>query len=217
MRLVQAARAPQGWRRMSGLAHRLGPRAWQRITAILAAVLLAGMLAACSGSRPARTAAARTVTVTKDFTVALPSGDHPRITASSKGSEAAGRHRDSDQAPARQRPLAAQRHRCACPGSAPDRLRPAAGRRSHPQLPHPAQQCPSRSSPFLASLDTTTGKWVPVPSTYDAATGVVSARVTHFSIWAPLSWIKSAVAAVLKGALEACSTWPAWALLRTAA
>jgi len=61
---------------------------------------------------------------------------------------------------------------------------------------------PAGSSPFLASLDTTTGKWVPVPSTYDAATGVVRARVTHFSIWAPLSWIKSAVAAVLKGALE---------------
>jgi len=57
------------------------------------------------------------------------------------------------------------------------------------------------SSPFLASLDAATRTWVPVRSSYDAATGVVSARVTHFSIWAPFDWVKSAIAAMLKGAI----------------
>jgi hypothetical protein len=55
--------------------------------------------------------------------------------------------------------------------------------------------------PFLASLNPSTGRWVPVPSSYDPATGVVSAHITHFSIWAPLGWVKSRIAAVFKGAL----------------
>lgn len=56
--------------------------------------------------------------------------------------------------------------------------------------------------PFLASLDPSTGRWVAVPSSYDPATGVVSARVTHFSIWAPLGWVKSRIAALFQGALQ---------------
>jgi hypothetical protein len=57
------------------------------------------------------------------------------------------------------------------------------------------------TTPFLASLDTVTGKWIPVASHYNSATGEVSARVTHFSIWAPLDWVKPRIAALFKGAL----------------
>lgn len=63
------------------------------------------------------------------------------------------------------------------------------------------REVPSRTTPFLASLDTATGKWVPVATHYDPVTGEVSARITHFSIWAPLDWIKSRVTALFKGAL----------------
>lgn len=59
----------------------------------------------------------------------------------------------------------------------------------------------SGTTPFLASLDSATGRWLPVNSQYNPSTGVVSARVTHFSIWAPLDWIKSRVIAAFKGAL----------------
>jgi hypothetical protein len=59
------------------------------------------------------------------------------------------------------------------------------------------------TTPFLASLDTATGRWVPVASRYDPETGEVSARVTHFSIWAPLDWVRARIAALFKGALLA--------------
>jgi len=55
--------------------------------------------------------------------------------------------------------------------------------------------------PFLASLDPGTGQWMPVPSRYDPATSAISARVTHFSVWAPFSWVNSQIAAMAKGAL----------------
>jgi hypothetical protein len=55
------------------------------------------------------------------------------------------------------------------------------------------------TTPFLASLDRATGRWVPVPSSYDPTTGVVSARVPHFSTWAPVQWVESRVAAVFEG------------------
>jgi hypothetical protein len=58
------------------------------------------------------------------------------------------------------------------------------------------------TTPFLASLDPATGKWVPVPSSYSAAAGTVSARVTHFSVWTVLDWVRSKIADVLKGALS---------------
>jgi hypothetical protein len=60
---------------------------------------------------------------------------------------------------------------------------------------------PPNSRPFLASLDQKTGRWIPVASSYDPNTGAVSARVPHFSVWAPLSWVTSRIAAMLKGAL----------------
>jgi hypothetical protein len=61
---------------------------------------------------------------------------------------------------------------------------------------------PAGSAPFLASLDAATGSWTPVPSRYDASTATVSARVTHFSVWTVLDWVRSHLAAVLRGALS---------------
>ena len=61
------------------------------------------------------------------------------------------------------------------------------------------QRAAAGTTPVLASYDPATGLWVPVPSRYDPATGVVSARVPHFSIWAPIQWLTSRVEAVLEG------------------
>ena len=61
-------------------------------------------------------------------------------------------------------------------------------------------KAPAGTTPFLASLDEATGQWVPAPSSYDPRTGAVSARVPHFSVWAPLDWISSEVLSFLKGA-----------------
>jgi hypothetical protein len=187
---------------MRKLAHQLRQDTWQVTAAILAATLLTGMLAACSGSPPARPPAAQKVTVTKDITVTVPLADrHAALPAVKAEKEPAATailtrrvHVSGRSLPSAIDVLAPAQHLIA---SGP---LPAGGlilsfrvRRS---------SVPAGTSPFLASLDTATGKWIPAPSTYDAATGVVSAHVTHFSIWAPLDWIKSAVAAVLKGALE---------------
>jgi hypothetical protein len=65
------------------------------------------------------------------------------------------------------------------------------------------QRVAAGTAPFLASLDTVTGLWVPVPSSYDPADGVVSARVPHFSTWAPVQWVASGVAAVFEGITSA--------------
>lgn len=168
----------------------------------MAAVLLAGMLASCSQAPPVRKIAARTVTVTNGITITLPSAGHhaalPAVRAEQEPAATAILTRQL-QISGRSLPsaiavLAPAQHLIAA-GPLPAggvilsfRVRPSS--------------VPAGTSPFLASLDTATGRWVPVPSTYDAATGVISAHVTHFSIWAPLDWIKSAVAAVLEGALE---------------
>jgi hypothetical protein len=63
------------------------------------------------------------------------------------------------------------------------------------------QRVAAGTQPFLASLDPATGTWVPVASSYDAATGVVSARIMHFSVWAPFDWVRARIAALFKGAL----------------
>lgn len=187
---------------MKRLTGRRWPRPWQGMAAILSAVLLAGMLASCSRATPARHSAAHKVTVTNDITIALPPGEHhaalPAVRAEKEPAATVALtrqlHVSGHSFPSAIAVLAPAQHLIAS-GPLPAggvilgfRLQPGS--------------VPAGTSPFLASLDTATGKWVPVPSTYDAATGVVSARVTHFSIWAPLDWIKSAVASVLKGALE---------------
>jgi len=47
--------------------------------------------------------------------------------------------------------------------------------------------------PFLAWLNGAT--WVPVPSSYNAKAGTVSATVSHFSTWAPFTWAISQIRA----------------------
>jgi hypothetical protein len=54
-------------------------------------------------------------------------------------------------------------------------------------LPFDAASLPQGATPedlVLAYHDETTGSWVPVPSSVDAATGTVTARVSHLSDWA---------------------------------
>lgn len=172
------------------------------MAAILSAALLAGLLASCSEAPPARKSAAHKIIVTKGITITLPSADHHAALPAVRA------EKEAAATTILTRPLHVSGR--SLPGAiavlAPAQHLTAAG-------PLPAGgvilsfriqtgRVPAGTSPFLASLDTATGKWVPVPSTYDTATGVVSAHVTHFSIWAPLDWIKPAVAAVLKGALE---------------
>jgi len=73
--------------------------------------------------------------------------------------------------------------------------------RGLPQLPGQQERVSAGTALFLASLNTATGRWVPVPSRYNRATGAVSARVRHFSIWEPLDWVRARIAAVFNGAL----------------
>jgi hypothetical protein len=185
-RHVAACSHPQGWRIRSTRALSVG----------LAAVLAAAVVTSCSGSPVGVTPLTRMVSVAPGVTVQLPASSvavlakaDPRATASlTKPVRVGGRNLASAIAV-----LAAAQHL-----SATGPL-PASGVvlsfRVNPR------KVPAGTTPFLASLDTATGKWVPVASRYDPATGEVSARVTHFSIWAPLDWVRSRIAALFKGAL----------------
>jgi hypothetical protein len=143
------------------------------LAASLAAVVMAGGLAACSGSPPRD----REVALARNLTVTLPPGS-PRVSA--------------------QREPVTVQSRLARELAAPERIT-AAGR------------LPGRAvltfhvgyvggSPFLAWLDG--GTWVPVPSTYNARAGTVSAVVPHFSTWAPFTWITSRITAWISAALR---------------
>ena len=180
----------------------LRSRWWRAMAAGLALALSAGTLAACSGAPPAGASKTRTVAVTKDVTVTWPAGSPtsglPVVTARSEPGATAVLTR---------RLLIGGR---SLPGAV-SVLAPAQHLIASGRLPRGGAvlsfhvrpgSVPPGASPFLATLDTATGQWIPVASTYDAAAGVVSAHIAHFSIWAPLDWVKSAVAAVLKGALE---------------
>ena len=102
--------------------------------------------------------------LTRNLTVALPPGS-PIPTA----------HRDAITFRSSfVRLLAAPEH-----VSLPGRLPGSAVLTFH--IGHPA------GSPFIAWLSN--GQWIPVPSKYDAAAGTVSARVSHFSTWAPFAWL----------------------------
>jgi hypothetical protein len=54
------------------------------------------------------------------------------------------------------------------------------------------------ATPFVATYDSETKTWHPVASTYDAKTGVVSARDDPFSIWGVFDLSKSAMTALVK-------------------
>jgi hypothetical protein len=173
-------------------------RARRATAAVLAVVLAASLLAACAAGSPST---ARTVKVAAGLTVTFPDAAPgtrlPRVTSTPEpgltGALSKPVHLDGHRYRGAIAVLAIPRH---LEASGP--LRRAGAVLSFRVNP---DQVLNGSVPFLASLDTATGNWIPVASSYDPATGVVSARVTHFSVWAPLHWVKSAIAAVLKGAL----------------
>jgi hypothetical protein len=170
--------------------------AWRQIRILslpLAVVLLVGMLTSCSAST---SSSLRSISVTPDLTVTL-RGTGVRVTARAVPgvtASLAGRARQGGS-----------RVSSALVALAPAERLAASGR-----LPHGdavitfrinPQKVPVGAVPFLATLDPAADSWIPVPSRYDRRTGEISARVAHFSIWAPLAWLKSRLAALLKGAL----------------
>jgi len=56
------------------------------------------------------------------------------------------------------------------------------------EFPIPAGTPRDAATVGVATYDTTTGTWRPVPSTVDRTRGVVRAFTTHFSWWQPWSW-----------------------------
>lgn len=168
----------------------------------LVLALLAGMLASCSGAPSADAGRARTVAVTKDVTVTWPAGSAasglPLLTARSEPDATAAPAKPlligGRTLPSAVTVLAPAQHLIASSGRFPRGGAVLSFRVSRNSVP-------SGTTPFLATLDIASGQWLPVRSSYDATAGVVSAHIAHFSIWAPFDWVKSAIAAVLKGAL----------------
>lgn len=158
----------------------------------LPVVLAAAVTASCSGSPPA---AAHTVSVAPGVTVTLAGG--VKVTAKAVPGVTASLTREvsvnSGKRPSLLTVLAAAQHLT------------ASGRLPHGGAVITFHVSPRKvaagSVPFLASLDPATGRWIPAPSKYNRETGEVSARVTHFSVWVPLDWLRARMAALLKGAL----------------
>jgi hypothetical protein len=158
-------------------------------------VVLAGILAACSGGRQM---SSRTVTPAPGVDVRLPAGS-AAVTAVS--------------VPAATSSLTAPIH---LPGGpvVPNAITVVAPARHLAIRGHfpaggvdltfrvRAGAVSPGTSPFLASQDPGTGRWTPVQSTYNAAAGTVSARVTHFSTWAVLDWARPEIEGILRGALS---------------
>jgi hypothetical protein len=46
---------------------------------------------------------------------------------------------------------------------------------------------------LLASLDPTTGRWIPATANYNPTAGTLTAHVTHLSVWVVFGWVTSAV------------------------
>jgi hypothetical protein len=55
-------------------------------------------------------------------------------------------------------------------------------------LPAALTAADAEAAVWIAFYDTTTQTWTPVRSTYNSATGTVSAEVDHLSWWAPWTW-----------------------------
>ena len=60
----------------------------------------------------------------------------------------------------------------------------------------------SGSTPFIASYDKSANKWIPVASQYNVGTHIVSAHVSHFSIWGVLRFVTSDLTALVHGVLD---------------
>jgi hypothetical protein len=134
------------------------------LAAVLAVALACAGLEACSEGPPRD----RHVALARDLVVTLPPGS-PHVTArqvhAATGSPLA-------------RPLAPAEH-------------VAAGGRFGGQAVLTFHVGHVSGRPFLAWLDGAT--WVPVASTYNPKAGTVSAVVSHFSTWAPFTWVVSQI------------------------
>lgn len=160
------------------------------------AVVLAGCTTTTTTTTPAT--AVHTVTVTPGVSVTLPSAG-PRVSATPQPGVTKTVTAAVTIAPGRTVP------------SALEALAPAQKLTASGPLPaggvtltfhvDPAT-VPTGTVPFLASLDPTSGAWMPAASTYDPRTGAVSAHVTHFSVWTVLAWIGTRVLAAFQGAYE---------------
>jgi hypothetical protein len=160
-----------------------------RTAGLVAVALVAAALTSCS-SGPV---GSHTVTLAKGLTVRLPPGS-PRVTARAAPEAAASltgkvhigrRHASGALA------ILASAERITSSGPLP-----AGGATVTFHV-----KVPQGVTPFLASMNPATGRWMQVPSRYDQAAQTVSAHVLQFSVLAPLGWIKSRIAALLKGAL----------------
>jgi hypothetical protein len=60
----------------------------------------------------------------------------------------------------------------------------------------------SADTAFLASYDPGTRRWTPVQSSWNADRTVLSGVVSHFSIWAPITWVADRVKAAVIGAFS---------------
>src|SRR5207237_10207638 len=49
------------------------------------------------------------------------------------------------------------------------------------------------TTPLLASLDPTTGRWIPATARYNPTAGTLTARIPHLSAWVVFGWVTSAV------------------------
>ena len=170
------------------------------------------LIARCSqlngllGHSGRRTAPDGTVSVVPDVTAQLPTSS---VAVKAKADPASDRL--VDEAGPCPRPEPAECHRVARPPRSTCRRPAVAARRCSVVLIFRVnpRKVPAGVTPFLASLDTAPGTWIPVASDYDPPpTGEVSTTVTHLSIWAPLDWVKSRIAALFKGHCSACSVWP---------
>jgi hypothetical protein len=70
-------------------------------------------------------------------------------------------------------------------------------------LPHDSPVAARADAVWLSYYDPRTHRWQPVPSHYDPARHAVTARISHLSLWAALTWAWAAVGLSLRKALSA--------------
>jgi len=154
------------------------------LAAMLTAVLLAGLLGACSAPQPPDI----TVTLAHGLTVTV-RGGAPNISGETRPASVTAslvrRLPVKLLGPAEQVTIAGKL--------------PAGGAiltwRINPKT------FSSGITPFVASLDQATGQWTALPGSYNRKLGVISTRISADPVVAPFGWIGSQIASMLQGAL----------------
>jgi hypothetical protein len=153
------------------------------LAGLVTAVLLAGMLAACSASQP------------QDSTVTLAPGMTVTLSGRAAGVKGEASPASVTTALARRLPvrLLAQPERVIFTGRLPADGAVLTWRINRKMLAPGA-------TPFVATLDQATGQWTALPGSYNRRTGVIRARVHADPVVAPFGWIKSQLLSMLQGA-----------------